>query len=348
MLSTLSTTITTLEQEESQEQEQEQEQEEQSHIHGDITRPIHFYLPPLYNSPPRIITTPPSSPPSNNLKNFRTVPRPVSIKDMRNKEHGFHLGLHSFKPIRNLPRLPYPLDLRDQTVRTLVTQTTTEVVRQYLHIPLSSDLDLSAPMTANLITIVSTELLRARDSTTFLPSPRITNPPQIPQTPCSAIHLCRTYLPKSTSSQIALGKLSIRIITLYRPILPPKNTIKDHQLYISDSNSISEEDLIPIEHLPSTSSSSNPSSSSSADYNTMQQTTTYALKYAQGQKFWYWSDMDDTEGIIVQSYDSLFGCDSDGEERSVRAATGFFRLMPQGWDESSEAEWLVVRALVVG
>ncbi|KAK6514675.1 hypothetical protein TWF281_004872 [Arthrobotrys megalospora] len=155
-------------------------------------------------------------------------------------------------------------------------------------------------------------------------------PLQIDQTPGAALQRAKRHLPQTIYSQISTGTLSMRIINIYRPLLPSESKITDHQLVLSESNSILDEDLIPVEHVYPD-----------------RVGQTYAVRHAEGQRFWYWSDMDNTEGIIVQVYDSLFGCDSYGDERGIRAATGFFKLMPQGCDEGWEAEWLVVRALVV-
>ncbi|KAF3098811.1 hypothetical protein TWF103_008961 [Orbilia oligospora] len=284
------------------------------HINGDITRPVHFYTPPRYGSPPRFIVAHPNG---TGIKNFGTVPIKVTIRDMRNKEHRFHLGLHSFKPLRHLPPLPYPLDLQDPEIANLVATTTTEIITR--HVPSPTQ-----------ISIFSTDLLKANNPI-GLPSPQISHPLQISQTPSSALLLASHHLPPTIASQISSGKLSMRIINIYRPILATSQKLMDHPFYISESHSILDEDLVPIEHVYSDHVGA-----------------TYAVKHDEGQRFWYWSDMENTEGFIVQVYDSLFGCDVYGEERSIRAATGFFKLMPKGSEEGWEAEWLVVKALVVG
>ncbi|KAK6360995.1 hypothetical protein TWF730_007110 [Orbilia blumenaviensis] len=289
------------------------------HIYGDIIRTIHFYRPPRYNSPPRFLVAHPNG---SGIKNFSTLPKKTTMHDIRNKEHRFHLGLHSFKPLRHLPPLPYPLDLTTPGTLPQITTSITDLIKRHVPSP-------------NKITIFSTTILRPtynNNSSIGTPSPKLAHPAQIDQTPASALQRAQRHLPKSLVSQITSGTLSLRIINIYRPLLPLHNTLQDHPLYISESQTISDSDLVLIEHVYPD-----------------RVGATYAVKHSQGQRFWYWSDMDATEGFIVQVYDSMYACDleSGGGERSVRAATGFFRLMPQGWEEGCEGEWLVVRALVV-
>ncbi|KAK6497271.1 hypothetical protein TWF506_004744 [Arthrobotrys conoides] len=283
-------------------------------INGDITRPVHFYTPPRYGSPPRFIVAHSNG---TGIKNFGTVPIKVTIRDIRNKEHRFHLGLHSFKPLRHLSPLPYPLNLQNPEMATLVTTSATEIITRYVPSPTK-------------ISIISTNLLKANNPI-GLPSPQIAHPLQISQTPSSALLLANRHLPPAIASQISAGKLSMRILNIYRPILAPSQKLSDHPFYVSESHSILDEDLVPVEHVYSDHVGA-----------------TYAVRHDESQRFWYWSEMDNTEGFIVQIYDSLYGCDVYGEERSIRAATGFFKLMPKESEEGRDAEWLVVKALVVG
>ncbi|KAK6498324.1 hypothetical protein TWF481_010915 [Arthrobotrys musiformis] len=283
------------------------------HVHGDIVRSVHFYRPPRYGSPPRSVVAHANG---TGVKNFGTAPIKVTLRDIRNKEHRFHLGLHSFKPLRHLTPIEYPLDLEDPTVAASIATSVSDLIKRHVTSP-------------NKITVFSTEILKASNSMGF-PTPKIAHPLQIDQTPSSALLCAERSLPPNIYSQISSGKLSMRIINVYRPLLPADQKISDHPLYVSESHSILDEDLVSVEHIHADDVGA-----------------TYAVKHAEGQRFWYWSDMEPTEGFIIQVYDSMFGCDNYGEERSIRAATGFFKLMPQGYDEGWDAEWLVARALVL-
>ncbi|KAJ6261606.1 hypothetical protein Dda_4276 [Drechslerella dactyloides] len=282
-------------------------------ISGDITRTLHFFRPPRYGSPPRFLVAHPNG---SGIKNFGTIPIVVPIRDIRNKEHRFHLALHSFKPVRHLQPLPYPLDLKNTDVIAIIHNSTTEILQRHVSSP-------------NQITIFSTGLLKAR-SPIGSARPTISHPLQIDQTPKAALLRAKRHLSPVVSQHIASGTLSLRVINLYRPVLPRGVGISDHQLCVTESLTISEDDLASVEHVYPDRIGQ-----------------TYAIRHAKGQRFWYWSNLDSTEGILVQVYDSLFGCDADGRERMVRGGSGFFRLMPEAWEESQEAEWLVVRALVV-
>ncbi|EPS45993.1 hypothetical protein H072_57 [Dactylellina haptotyla CBS 200.50] len=282
-------------------------------VYGDLVRPLHFFAPPRYGSPPRFLVAHPNG---SGIKNFGTTPTKVTIRDMRNKEHRFHLALHSFKLLRYLPAYPYPLDLQDPQTITTVHNSITDIIR----------LNVTS---ANQITIFSTAILKAKN-TVGAPYPNVSYPMQVDQTPGGAILRAKRHLTPDIAAQVAMGTLSLRIVTVYRPILPGDEKITDHQLCLAESLSIPDDYLVPVEHVYPD-----------------RVGQTYAVKHGHGQRFWYWSHMSSSEAIIVQVYDSLLGCDSLGLERMVRGATGFFRVMPRGWEEGKDAEWLVVRALVV-
>ncbi|KAF3919051.1 hypothetical protein ABW21_db0202353 [Orbilia brochopaga] len=282
-------------------------------VSGDITRKLHFFKPPRYGSPPRFLVAHPNG---SGIKNFGTVPIAVPIRDIRSKEHRFHLALHSFKPVRHLQSLPYPLDLKDPSFITMIHSTTTDMLRWHVSSP-------------NHITIFSTSLIKARSSIGSA-RPNIPHPLQIDQTPGAALLRAKRHLSPAISDHINSGKLSLRVINLYRPILPRGSNIRDHQLCLTESLTIADDDLATVEHVYPD-----------------RVGQTYAIRHSEKQRFWYWSNMDDTEGVLVQVYDSLLGCDAEGRERMVRGGTGFFRVMPKRWEEAQEAEWLVVRALIV-
>ncbi|KAK6354522.1 hypothetical protein TWF696_003665 [Orbilia brochopaga] len=281
-------------------------------ISGDITRILHFFRPPRYGSPPRFLVAHPNG---SGIKNFGTIPIAVPIRDIRNREHRFHLALHSFKPVRHLQSLPYPLDLKDPDSIAAIHSSTTDMLRRHVSSP-------------NQITIFSTTLIKAR-SPIGGARPAIPHPLQIDQTPGAALLRAKRHLPSTLSENVASGKLSLRVVNLYRPVLPQGANICDHQLCLAESLTIAEDDLVAVEHVYPD-----------------RVGQTYAIKHSKEQNFWYWSNMDDTEGILVQVYDSLLGCDAEGRERMIRGGTGFFKLMPKTWEETQEAEWLVVRALI--
>ncbi|KAF3915749.1 hypothetical protein ABW20_dc0101737 [Dactylellina cionopaga] len=283
-------------------------------VSGDLTRTLHFFSPPRYGSPPRFLVAHPNG---SGIKNFGTSPINVTIRDIRNKEHRFHLALHSFKPLQHLSPLPYPLELKDSSVISTINTSATDIIRQHVSSP-------------NQITIFSSNLLKAANPI-GAPFPITSHPLQIDQTPGAAILRAKRHLPPSVSSQIATGALSLRIINIFRPILAPSSKVSDHQLCVAESLPIADDDLVAVEHVYPD-----------------RVGQTYAVRHASGQKYWYWSGMDNTEGMVVQVYDSLLGCDPVGVERMIRGPTGFFKLMPKGWEEKNEAEWLVIRALVVG
>ncbi|KAK6525152.1 hypothetical protein TWF694_005298 [Orbilia ellipsospora] len=283
------------------------------HISGDLIRPIHFYKPPRYGSPPRFLVAHPNG---SGIRNFGTSPVNVTVRDIRNKEHRFHLALHSFKPLRHLPLLPYPLNLKDPAIVELVHNSTKEIIKNHVNSP-------------NEITLFSTTILKACNKV-GAPSPKISHPMQVDQTPGAAILRAKHHLTQNIAEQVESGALSVRVIVVYRPVLPSHKRITDHQLCLAESLSINDDNLTPIEHVYPD-----------------RVGQTYAVKYSSGQKFWYWSDVDSSEGIVVQVYDSLLGFDNKGHERMIRGATGFFKVMPKEWDEGKEAEWLVIRALVV-
>ncbi|KAF3937111.1 hypothetical protein ABW19_dt0201301 [Dactylella cylindrospora] len=293
------------------------------YISGDIVRNLRFYTPPRYQSPPRVIIAHPNG---TGIKNYGTVPHAVTVRDIRDKEHRFHLPLHSFKPIAKLAPLPYPVDLKDPLVVSYIHATTIDILNRHLPSP-------------GQITIIDTAVLKVNN----IPGSPISPCLNVLYTPSSALLRAKRHLSPVEFSEIESGRLSLRMFALYRPLLPlsgrPSSplpatftpTLSDHPLVLTESFSIPDHCLVPVDHVY-------PDHIGQA----------YAVKYSEETKYWYWSGMEATEGVLVQIYDNYGAVDGEGRERGVRGATAFCKLMPDGIDEGREAEWLVVKALVVG
>ncbi|KAL8835913.1 MAG: hypothetical protein Q9170_003140, partial [Blastenia crenularia] len=106
----------------------------------------------------------------------------------------------------------------------------------------------------------------------------------IDQSNASAPRRVHQHLP---SEALELLKGRVRIINVWRPLNPP---ITAHPLAFADSTSVPQEALVGIEHrYPDRTGE------------------TAAVRYGEGQRWWYWSGMDGGERLLLECWDSEKG-----------------------------------------
>ena len=103
----------------------------------------------------------------------------------------------------------------------------------------------------------------------------------IDQTPKSTEARVRHHLPDE-ADKLLQGRY--RIINVWRPLNGP---VFAHPLAVADSATVRDEDLVPVEHrYPDRSGE------------------TAAVKYEQGQRWYYWSGMRNDERLFLKCFDS--------------------------------------------
>jgi hypothetical protein len=106
----------------------------------------------------------------------------------------------------------------------------------------------------------------------------------IDQTPASALARVTRHLPDEAKE---LRCQRVRLINFWRPI---NGLVENHPLAWAVSGSVSDEDLTPVAHHYPTFSGE-----------------TYGVKYNEGQRWYYWSGMNNNEALLLQCFDSEKG-----------------------------------------
>ena len=124
-------------------------------------------------------------------------------------------------------------------------------------------------------------------------------------------------MPEEDAPALKAGR--VRLINIWRPL---RKVVK-FPLAVGDSSTFRDEDLVSVEHrYPDRTGA------------------TAAVKYADTERWWYWSGMDPEKGevLALQCYDSETG--------SRTPHTAFLDPKTEGWEVPRES--VEVRALIFG
>lgn len=265
---------------------------------------MHFYSPPANNEEPYFKVEHACG---AGTKNYTHDPQAVAVQDMRNREDSFSLDSHSFLPILNAAELP---PIADESLDVWKQHTEQLVLAQLPH--------------ARKVVIFDTAIRRADPTETLM---RPVRKVHIDQTLVAAWARAKKHLSASDYHAAAQGRVRMRIVNVWRALEEP---VSDHPLAVLDASSLSDCDLVEIEHIY-------------ADY----VGHTYGVKHNPNQRWWYWSDMGLGEVLMFACFDSL--------HRHVRCAHGSFGLSGVAQEEivasASGGHWrksLEVRCVVLG
>lgn len=130
---------------------------------------------------------------------------------------------------------------------------------------------------SNRVLLFDHTIRRAQPGASRAPVTRV----HIDQTPWSAAERVRHHLPDEAET---LLKSRYRIINVWRPLNGP---VVSFPLAVADSATVDDKDLIPIEHrYPDRSGE------------------IAGVRYNVGQKWYYWSGMENTERLFLKCFDS--------------------------------------------
>lgn len=141
----------------------------------------------------------------------------------------------------------------------------------------------------------------------------------VDQTPMSAAERVRLHAPED-AEQLLQGRY--RIINIWRPLNGP---VMGFSLAVADSQTVEDEDLVPIEHR--------------YPHRTGQ---TASVRYNPGQKWYYWSGMKNEDRLLLKCFDS----DETFGQYGRVPHTAF--LDPRTPEGAVGRESIEVRALVFG
>ncbi|KAL8691602.1 MAG: hypothetical protein Q9224_004139 [Gallowayella concinna] len=237
-------------------------------------------------------------PPGSPQRNFGNTELEVSIHDLRGHETEFNLDTHAFAALQKI-----------QSTTTRQTFNDDDAI-QRIYYPEVEELLLKATGAKKILLF---------DHTIRLATPGAARAPvnrvHIDQTAFSAVQRVRLHLPSSEAEEALKDRY--RIINVWRPLNPP---IVAHPLAFADSTTVPEEAMVPIEHrYPERTGE------------------TAAVKYTEGQKWWYWSGMEEGEMLMLCCFDS------EGGERVPHSA-----FVDPRSEVGTTRESIEVRALVFG
>jgi len=262
-----------------------------------VSAPITFFSDPTDGSAPfNYVQTPPEGQPQ---RNYGQDTQSVSIHDLRDHESDFELNTAGFEALQSIPSA---MTYQDWESEDSIANT---------YYPEVESLLLKNVPGSNKVFLFDHTIRRTRPGAKREPVTRA----HIDQTDKSARERVRHHLPDE-AEELLRGR--VRIINVWRPLVGP---VKAYPLAMADSQSVGDDDLVPVEHrYPDRTGE------------------TAGVRHGNGQRWWFWSGMKEDERILLQCFDSEGG--------RARVAHTAFVDPRSGQGEGRES--IEVRALVFG
>ncbi|KAI4091305.1 MAG: hypothetical protein LQ344_004164 [Seirophora lacunosa] len=251
---------------------------------GDILGLLHFYNAPEDGSLPYFHVTDTCG---AGRKNYGHDPRAVLIRDIRNKENGFSLQIHSFAAV-TVQCARYSTDADEDELC-------------HRHASEAQQILLKNVEGAREIVVFDTTLRKAfKDEVLRRPVRKV----HIDQTPLGVLHRIKRHLSAHHAKGMLAGRLRIRLINVWRPVV---EIVEDHHLVMAESATVDDQDLVKVRH----------------EY-TGREGETYAVRYNGQQRFWYWSQISWDEALLLQCFDSQQRFEEGHIQQSSRCAHASF------------------------
>lgn len=259
---------------------------------GPVTASLSFYQAPADGSAPHNYVEPLPNTPQRNYGDAWTD---VTLQDLRGQEQNFTLDRNAFTTYQNIPS-----DEHDFTDDARIKS---------IYYPEVEKLLLEKVDGAKRILLFDHTIRRPTGNRN--PVTRV----HIDQTTSSAAARVHHHLPDEAAT---LLQSRYRIINVWRPLNGPVMALP---LAVADSATVSDEDLIPIEHrYPDRTGE------------------TAAVRFNEEQKWYYWSGMTNDERLLLLCFDS---------EKGARVPHTAF-VDPRTPEGAVGRESIEVRALVFG
>jgi len=265
---------------------------------GTVQSQITFFKDPEDGSVPYFYTfsPPPDGQPQSNVG---SIVESINIQDIRGKESSFSLDKAGFATISSVPS-----DIRYDD------WSNDEVIKEKYY-PEIEKLLLDNVPGAKRIVLFDHTIRYSKPGASRGPVQRS----HIDQTNKSAVQRVRNHMGDEAEE---LLKDRVRLINIWRPL---KGPVKAFPLAMADSTSVTDADLVGVEHR----------------YETFTGETA-GVRHTDAQRWWYLSGMNTDERILLQCYDSHGG--------KARVAHTAFIDPRSPADEGRES--IEVRALVFG
>jgi hypothetical protein len=225
---------------------------------GPVDAKLSFYKAPEDGSPPHNYVEPLPGVPQ---RNWGDGWEEVRMDDLRGQEHKFNLEHNAFDTHQN--------------VKSDETEFKDDERIRNVYYPEVEKLLLDNILGANRIILFDHTIRRPTGNRN--PVQRV----HVDQTPMSAAERVRLHAPED-AEQLLQGRY--RIVNVWRPLNGP---VMGFSLAVADSQSVQDEDLVPIEHrYPHRNGQ------------------TAAVRHNPGQKWYYWSGMKNEDRLLLKCFDS--------------------------------------------
>lgn len=232
-------------------------------------------------------------------RNFSDALEEVPITDIRGSETDYTLDVQGFQAISSVP-----------SSNDIDWNSDASVKEQYY--PNVEALLLQHVQGASRIHIFDHTIRRTGPDAPRAPVTRV----HIDQTPTSALGRVSLHLPPEDAKALLKGR--VRIINVWRPL---NGAVESFPLAFADSSSVPDSALVATElRYPNRTGE------------------TAGVKRTEGQKWLYWSGIDDNERLFLQCFDT---------EKGARVPHCAF-IDPRSTEDSKPRESIEVRALVFG
>lgn len=263
---------------------------------GTTTAKLSFYNAPEDGSPPHNYVEPLPGVPQ---RNWGDAWQEVTLEDLRGQEQRFDLDHNAFDTYQNIKSAETEFK-DDERIRAV-------------YYPEVEKLLLDNIPNARRVVLFDHTIRRPTGNRN--PVQRV----HVDQTPMSAAERVRLHAPED-AEELLQGRY--RIINVWRPLNGP---VMGFSLAISDSQTVQDEDLVPIEHrYPHRNGQ------------------TAAVQYNPNQKWYYWSGMKNEDRLLLKCFDSD---ETVGQYGRVPHTAFEDPRTPQG---AVGRESIEVRALVFG
>ena len=223
----------------------------------------------------------------------------VTINDIRGHEEDFSLNRNAFAAIKNAGEGAEKEFSDDESVKAK-------------YYPEVERLLLDNAEGAERVLIFDHTIRRTDPNAKRSPVTRV----HIDQTTASAAARVRFHLPSEEAEELLKGR--VRLINVWRPI---NGAVESSPLAFADSQSVADEAVVGVEHrYPNRTGE------------------TAGVKHEEGQRWWYWSGIDNGERLLLQCFDS---------KTKTRVPHSAF-VDPRSGEGSRPRESIEVRALVFG
>ncbi|OJD13134.1 hypothetical protein AJ78_06379 [Emergomyces pasteurianus Ep9510] len=204
------------------------------------------------------------TPPGEQRRNYGDAEHTITITDIRNNESQFSLDHDAFQTLKNIQSAAEPSFTDEENIKSV-------------YYPEVEKLILDNVPGANRVFIFDHTIRRSHPRAHRTPALKA----HVDQTSASAESRVRYHLPDEAEQ---LVKSRYRIINVWRPLNGP---VQASPLAFASAPSVHDEDVMPVEfRYPNRNGE------------------TAAIKYKDGQKWYYWSGMTNDERLLLKCADT--------------------------------------------